>query len=288
MFLEDGSGGKYFVIGTEGYRQYDTFTNLFLYDCEGNFMGNLSYNTNVFQEQGIFACPTYGFDEGDGIEAMSISEDYNNLIFIGSNTLVQDDCGWYGCVRISVNSMGYSGDIPSMTETYQFIYNKDYIGESNRVVDVTIVENDLSVVIVMEEAFILKDGIIEAESPNDYTFSIRLYAINLANVISDASTYDIKNCQRLTSSQCGNYNMAINKTLISDFASDFNWVSIDFDAIAVGDGPGCNEGYFLVAASDNDETENTTLAYLCYDVGLIPDEVIYPMGKMHILVECSY
>eukprot|EP01084_Bolivina_argentea_P154742 269721_1 len=273
VFLEDVvAGEKYFVIGTEGYRQYGTFTNLFLYDCQGNFVGNLSYNTNVFQEQGIFACPTYGFDEGDGIESMSISEDYNYLIFIGSNTLVQDDCGWNGCVRISINTMDYSTNIPTMTETYQFRYNKDYIGESNRVVDVTIIKNDLSIVIVMEEAFVLKDGIIIPQTPNDYTFSIRLYAINLKAVIDNYIDYDIKNCRRLTDSQCNNYNMEINKTLISNFDKDLGLNSIDFDAIAVGDGPGCPNGYFLVAASDNDETENTTLAYLCYDIGLIPAE----------------
>ncbi len=40
---------------------------------------------------------------------------------------------------------------------------------------------------------------------------------------------------------------------------------IDFDAIAYGYGDGCDNGWFLLAASDNNEVDDTYFVSLCLD-----------------------
>ncbi len=170
-------------------------------------------------------------------------------------------------------------------ELYQYRYGKDVIDENNRVVDVTVVEDDLSIVIVMEESNSVVDNV--------YTFDVRLYMIDISDatlgiyVLSDykymyiqfniqyiGSSYDIKGCTALDGSTCVNENKIVTKTLIFDFKSIPNDVipniqSIDFDAITVGKGSirgdYSNDGYFLIGASDNAEEQDTYFVFLCYE-----------------------
>jgi len=253
IYVEDDDYNPFFIIGTEGYRQYGTYTNFWVYNVTGEYLGNVSYNTAIFQEQGTHENPTSGFGEGDGIEAMSVSLWYKTMIFIGSNTLVQDECDQ--CVRVSVNSMDYSGEILSWDETRQYLYQKD--SAEATVVDAAIVTKDLSIVVVLEK--------LELGEGN---YSIKAYAVDLSeDTMGD--DFDVQDCQAITFEGCENYGRYGDKTLIADFRElgyDIpNVETIDFDAISVGVGTGCFDGYFLMAASDNNEVDNTYFAYFCYN-----------------------
>ncbi len=77
IYIEKEDGEPFFIVATEGYREFGTKTNFFIFGCDGSFVGNLSYNTDVFQEKGVDENDLVsGFGEGDGIESMSVTSDY--------------------------------------------------------------------------------------------------------------------------------------------------------------------------------------------------------------------
>ena len=90
VYLRDDNDEIFFIVCNEGYREWDTQTNFWLFSDKGDYVANLSYNTDIFQERGNFVNRISGFDENHGIESMSISSDYQTVVWIASNTLVQD------------------------------------------------------------------------------------------------------------------------------------------------------------------------------------------------------
>ena len=103
VYFEDSSTGNgYFIITTEGYRDFGYYNvssldpSILLYDADGSFVNNLTFCENIF---GI--TDDSGFADGEGIKSMTITPDYNYVMWMPSDTLVQDDdCLADGCVSV--------------------------------------------------------------------------------------------------------------------------------------------------------------------------------------------
>ena len=153
--------------------------------------------------------------------------------------------------------MNYDDDIPSWNEVAQFRYDTRYPNAT--VVDVTVVDNNLSRVLVLEKI-----------DNDDDTYDTRAYHVDLSNM--DMWYYwNVSNCFSLSPDNCTNFNMTLNHTLTSNFAYDINKTipsitDVHVDAISfTGNGIGCGDGYyFMLGASDNQETEDTYIIFFCF------------------------
>eukprot|EP01084_Bolivina_argentea_P050137 92187_1 len=258
IYFQDIDNSKsYFIVCNEGYREYQTHTNFLLYSSNGTFLNSLLFS-DIFHEKGDYTNPQSGFAEGDGVESMTITSDYSTVVWIASNTLVQDQT-FNKSIRIVVNTMNYNDDIPTWTESYQFRYDKDNVDYT--VPDATIIVDDLSMILVLEKR----------SQANDRIFTVNVYQINLYDVINGIQRhqYDISECVALNNTSC-NDKKVLNKTYVGEFsrfASDMpNVESIDWDAMSVAHGVTCGiDEYFLMAASDANEQEDMYLAYICFD-----------------------
>ena len=156
-------------------------------------------------------------------------------------------------VRISLNRMIYyaAGTPPTWTEEAQYMYQTQ--GYNYRVSDATIVNSDLSVILIIERL-----------AKADGTFNTYVYMVNLNGL--DDNIYNIRSCRSYTSEDCANYDNYINKTLVADLNA-FNIPqssSLNFDSIVSGNGHGCDSNeQFIMVGTDNAETEDTIFAYFC-------------------------
>ena len=159
--------------------------------------------------------------------------------------------------------MDYNQTIPTWTELFQIKYEKDDIDTT--VVDAAIVEDDLSIIIVLEKTQI----------PTQSSSIIKAYQIDLSNI--NITEYDISHCFSLNKTSCDD-KLTINKRFISSFEDDSHFAgtipnanAINWDGLAVGHGLPCyinedkdDDGYFLLAVSDSGDNNPTYFAYICF------------------------
>ena len=117
---EDNS---YYIVGQEGYRQFNTVNSLLLYNTDGTFITSL-----IDQLPSKFLIDNT--DDNKGIEGLSVDESQEYLVFSTEKSLINDRSICENCVRISVNNLmvNSSADddgIVTITEAYELRYDLD-------------------------------------------------------------------------------------------------------------------------------------------------------------------
>eukprot|EP01084_Bolivina_argentea_P171904 297801_1 len=200
---------EFFMIITEGNREFNRQTHIYLYNIEGLYINELNYPNEIFQENYQTGCWN-----NECIQASDIWLDQNDtywLIMATESPLYQDRQTFDNAlsIRIMVARILFNAtDIHSIAYDHAFVY--DLQAPSFRLKDIIIINDNLDM-IVMEMKSVTQTINGTASRDAKLYFSSNMKQINnRSNVLN--------NCSTLYSSQCNTSNK-IQKRLLFEFKS---------------------------------------------------------------------